>query len=322
VTGRARDAAAPGSASRAGALGVVALAACLALLVTACSVRRFAADRIGAALAAGGVSWGEDDDPQLIAEALPFALKSLEGLVAESPDNPDLLLATCRGFVTYSGGFVQPRAEALPPEQFEVAREISQRALRLDLRALGYCRRALELRLPGSPAALARTPGSALTRAVESDVALLYWTGAAWGSAISLGTDRPELVADLPAVRALFDRASALDPGFDRGAIQEAMIRLDALPEFLGGSRQRALEDRDRAVELSGGLRAGPWVAWAASAAVAAQDRAGFRSALDRALAVDPEASPPDRLANRIAQDRARALLARVDDLFYAGEEN
>ncbi len=311
-----------GSGSPVRGLGPVVIAVALVLLASGCSLRRFAADRIGAALAAGGASWGEDDDPELIAEALPFALKSLEGLIAESPDNPRLLLAACRGFVTYSSGFVQPRAEALPPEEFDASREISRRALRLDLRALGYCRRALERRLPGAPAALSRSPGSALAGAGPADVGLLYWTGAAWGSAISLGTDRPELVADLPAVRALFDRALALDPGFERGAIEEALIPLDALPAALGGSPERARGDRDRAIELADGKRAGPWVAWAASAAVAAQDRDGFRAALERALAVDPDASAPDRLANRIAQDRARTLLARIDDLFYAGEEN
>jgi predicted anti-sigma-YlaC factor YlaD len=62
-------------------------------------------------------------------------------------------------------------------------------------------------------------------------------------------------------------------------------------------------------------------VTWAKSDAVRRQDRRGFRLALERALAVDPDASPPDRLANRIAQERARRLLARADELFVAAEE-
>ena len=40
----------------------------------------------------------------------------------------------------------------------------------------------------------------------------------------------PELVADLPAVRALIERAVGLDEGFEGGALHEALIVLDAMP--------------------------------------------------------------------------------------------
>lgn len=309
---------APAAARRALAGAALAL---LALGGAGCSLRRVVVDRLGAELARGGSAWGRDDDPQLIADAFPFALKTLETLAASSPGNPLLQLATCRGFATYAAAFVAPAAEAAPADEFESARAIDRRALRLQLRALGYCRRALELRLPGAGAALARAPAGALAAARREDLELLYWTGAAWGSAIALGTDRPELVADLPAVRELFARAEALDAGWGAGALDEAWISLEALPPALGGSPERARARLEQAVARSGGRRASPWVTWAASAAVAAQDRAGFRRALEAALAVDPEAAPDERLANLVAQERARRLLARADELFYAGEE-
>ena len=299
----------------------IALVAVVLLALPACSVRRFAADRIGGALAESGAAWGEDDDPRLIADAFPFALKTLESLVAASPGNESLRLGACRGFATYAAGFVTPEAEALPASDFERAQEIRARALRLHLRALGYCREVLERRLPGASAGLAEASGAALAGARRADVELLYWTAAAWGSAIALGTDRPELVADLPAVRLLLGRAEELDPEWGRGALDEAGIALDALPEALGGSPARARARLERAVERSRGRLAGPYVTWAASAAVAAQDRAGFRRALEAALAVDAESASPDRLANRIAQERARRLLARADELFFAAEE-
>ncbi|MBP1641945.1 MAG: hypothetical protein H6Q03_614 [Acidobacteria bacterium] len=300
---------------RGGALALALLA------LPACSVRRFAADRVGAVLAESGTAWGEDDDPRLVGDAFPFALKTLESLLAASPENEGLRLASCRGFATYAAGFVAPEAEALPAVEFERAQAIRGRALRLHLRALGYCREVLERRLPGAVGRLTAGTAEALAGAERTDVELLYWTAAAWGSAIALGTDRPELVADLPAVRALLARAEALDPAWGGGALDEAGIPLDALPEALGGSLERARARLERAVARSRGRLASPWVTWAASAAVAAQDRAGFRRALEAALAVDAESPSPDRLANRIAQERARRLLARADELFYAGEE-
>src|SRR5690606_14746877 len=116
----------------------------LVLALAGCSIRRFAVDRLGAALAAGGSTWTEDDDPELVAAALPFALKTFESLLAESPRNPDLLLGACRGFVLFASGFVEPEAEALPAVEFERARALRERALGLHLRALGYCRRGLD----------------------------------------------------------------------------------------------------------------------------------------------------------------------------------
>ncbi|MEP0774150.1 MAG: hypothetical protein HRF46_07285, partial [Acidobacteriota bacterium] len=71
-----------------------------------------------------------------------------------------------------------------------------------------------------------------------------------------------------------------------------------------------------RAVELSRGHRAAPFVALAEAVCVAEQNRAEFEALLHRALAVDLEAAPDQRLANQVAQRRARWLLARADDLF------
>jgi len=294
---------------------------CLGLPLAGCSLRKMALRSVADTLAEPGSAWSSDDDPDLVGEALPFALKTQESLLAELPEHRGLLLGACRGFVSYASGWIEPRAEALEADDFEAARAVSDRALRLDLRARDYCLRALELAHPGVSEQLRLAPESALAGTTRGEVELLYWTGAAWGSAVSLGLDRPELVADLPAVRSLFRRALELDPGFDRGALEEAMVAIEAVPELLGGSPERAGGHFRRALELSEGTRASPYVTYARTVLVARQDRRAFRETLEKALAIDLEASPRDRLANRLAQRRARALLARADELFYEEEE-
>lgn len=306
---------------RVGHARFVALAAAVLLALTSgCSVNKLAVSKVGDALAAPGTVWSGDDDPVLVGEALPFALKTQESLLAEVPDHLPLLIATCRGFVSYAAGWVEADAERLDATEFAAAQATRERALRLHLRGRDYCLRALEQRLPGVAVRLASEPERALVTARAGDVELLYWTGAAWGSAISLGLDRPDLVADLPVVRALFARALALDERFDRGALHEAMISIESVSELLGGSPERARSHFDRAVALSEGKRAGPFVTWAKGVPVARQERREFRETLERALAVDLELSPPDRLANRLAQERARRLLARIDELFFEAE--
>jgi hypothetical protein len=151
---------------------------------------------------------------------------------------------------------------------------------------------------------------------------MLYWTAAAWGSAINLGKDRAELLADLGAVRALMERGLTLDETYDGGAFHEAMIILEALPKEMGGSPERAREHFQRAVALSKGFKASPYVTLAQSVSVMTQNRTEFRELLEKALAVDPERDPSQRLATLVVQQQARQLLKRADDLFLESESD
>jgi len=291
-----------------------------ALPLASCSVRGYAAAKVGDALAAGGASWSMEDDPELVRDALPFALKTMESLAAEAPRHAGLRLGLCRGYVGYAGGFLEPEAEAVESQSFERARQLRLRAERLYVRALRYCQQALDLGFKGAGGELDTAPDTALARVGKGGVETLYWTGVAWGSAVSLGLDHPERIAQLPTVRAIFERALALDEGFDRGSLHEAMLVFDSMPAMMGGSAERARAHFDRAIELSGGLRASPYVTWARSSAVARQARREYRETLGQALAIDPDGSPPDRLLNLISQQRARTLLARIDDFFFVDE--
>ena len=79
---------------------------------------------------------------------------------------------------------------------------------------------------------------------------------------------------------------------------------------------ERARKHFDRAVELSAGQQAGPFVSLAESVAVPKQSVAEFRALLTRALAINPDAHPDTRLVNLVMQRRARWLLAHTEDLF------
>ncbi len=93
-------------------------------------------------------------------------------------------------------------------------KSLRDRALKLYLRGRGYCLRAMDVRFPGASQKLLQDPADVVKKAKADDVPLLYWTAASWGAAIALGIDRPELAIDLPSVRALAERALALDgPG-------------------------------------------------------------------------------------------------------------
>lgn len=289
----------------------------LASLASAgCSVRRIATGGLASALAGSAQSFAREDDPELVRGAMPFALKAIEGVLLDSPDNETLLTAASAGFGLYAWAFVELDAEAIAGVDYARAQELDRRAIALYLRARDYALRPLEHRHPGLTSGLRTAPAAAAAELERADVPFAYLAGGTWGLAIALGKDDPALVADLEAVRALLTRAVALDESYQEGALHEAMISVESLPKAMGGSSERARAHYRRALELSGGHRASLYVKLAESLAVPAQDRAEFEGALHAALAVDLDAAPEQRLANRIAQARARHLLATIDELF------
>jgi len=295
-----------------------ALLMAMIAIAAGCSIKKMAVNSVADMLSESGSTFSGDEDPELVRDAVPFALKLYESLLESVPEHDELLLATCSAFTQYAYAFVQADAELIEGEDFEAAEAMKVRARKLYVRGRDYCLRALELEQEGVTMGLMQSPDAALGWARAEDVPLLYWTGAAWGSAIALGQDQPALVADVPAVKALMQRALALDSTWSNGAIHAALIPLEALPETMGGSSERAREHFERAVELSEGLDPGPYVTLATSVSVPAQNRAEFEKLLEAALAIDPDANPDTRLAAIVAQRRARHLLSRADDLFFS----
>lgn len=290
--------------------------ALLLLLLTGCSVRRMAINTLADTFAASGEVYTSDDDPELVRDALPFALKTLDTLLAQAPDHAGLQLTACRTYTQYAFAFVELEAARLEAVDYRASRRQRDRALRLYLRARGHCFAALDLAAPGTSDRLPREPEAAVAGFGAEAVPLLYWTAASWGAAIAAGLDQPELVVDLPAVRALLERALELRPDWNRGTLHETMIALEARPESMGGSPERARHHFERALGLNGGHRPGPYLTWARQVSYREQNREEFERLLDQALAIDPERLPGERLQTLVTQERARLLRAQADELF------
>jgi predicted anti-sigma-YlaC factor YlaD len=274
------------------------------------------------AVAQSGTSYATDDDPELVREAVPFGLKTMEGLLAENPRHEGLLGALAAGFTQYGYAFVASDAELADLKgQLEVARAGRERARRLFLRARDYGLRGLEVRHPGITAELApgKDPGQALQQLRKRDVPLLYWTASSWTLAVANGKGDMGLVSTLPVAVALMERALSLDEPWGEGAIHEFFISYDAARSAAeGGGPRRAEEHFARALLLCRGEKLGPKVAFAEGVLVQGQDRAEFTRLLTEVLHADAEAVPRYRLANVLAQRRARALLDHADDLFLS----
>jgi predicted anti-sigma-YlaC factor YlaD len=287
------------------------------ILLSGCSVKKFAINKVGDSLANSGTTYASDDDPDLVGQAVPFGLKLMEGLLAESPKHRGLLFAASSGFTQYSYAYVQEPSEELESDDLARANFLKARARRLYLRARDYGLRGLETKHPGFGAALREESKEAVRSTTRRDVPLLYWTAVSWGAAIALSKDRPDLVAEQPLAETLIDRAYELDPDFEPGAIDQFLISYESARQGANGDfASRSKQHFNRAVTLTSGQSASPFVAYAESVSVQKQNRGEFEALLQKALAVDPDARPEWRLSNLIAQRRARWLLSREDELF------
>ena len=293
-----------------------ALLLVLATALAGCSVQKLASKSVADSLTKGPDVFGTDNDPELVRDALPFGLKTMEMLLHNLPNHEGLLVTLCKGFTQYSYAFVQTDGDLLVNSDYARSTALHERAFHLYLRARDYGLRALALRHPGIADSLRLSPARAAAKLDAKDLAALYWCAASWGSAISLGKDRPEMLADLPAIRELVNRGLALDERYEAGAFHEAAIVLDALPPAMGGSVESARHHFERAVEISGDRRASPYVTLAQSVSVMQQDRAEFRRLLERALQFDPDKDPSQRLATIVLQRKAKSLLERESDFF------
>src|SRR5512138_2943975 len=90
-------------------LALLALSALLSTTGCKTVAVGFVADAIAGG---GGGAMASDDDPELVRDAVPFALKSMEGLLEQDPRHEGLLLALASGFTQYGFAFVASPAEA------------------------------------------------------------------------------------------------------------------------------------------------------------------------------------------------------------------
>ncbi|MDY6953032.1 MAG: TRAP transporter TatT component family protein [Thermodesulfobacteriota bacterium] len=298
----------------------------LLALGSGCGVLRRAAVRNVAGVFSGPSGsnvFVEDNDPELIRDALPFVLKTYEALLAADAQNRDLYLNAADAFVKYANLFVHEEAERLEEVDFKRAQHLQKRATKLYLRGRDYALAGLALQDNEFEPRLKNDPCKVLHALSSKDVPLLFWAAAGWAGAISTDADNMSLVAELPIVEAMMRRALALDEDFEDGLIHEFFITYEgSRSEAMGGSAERAMEHFHSAVELTGGAKAWPFVALASSVAVRKQDYRMFQDLLNKALAIDTDAVPKWRLSNTLDQEKARWLLDHSAALFLDIEEN
>ena len=288
----------------------------VALALGGCSIKTMAVNTLGNALSEGTSGFAKDEDPELVRDAIPFALKTIESLIDQSPKHRGLLTAACSGFTQYGYAFVQAEADYVEAQDLDRATAMRTRAKKLYLRAVDYGLRSLDVGSPGFRDRLRKDADATLAKMKKKDVPALYWTAAAWAAAFAIDKADSALSADQSLMEKMMRRALALDESWELGSLHDFFISWEGGRATPTSPSASAREHFDRAVALAKMRRASPYVSYAEVVSVGMQNRKEFQELLETAISIDVNAAPEQRLANILSQRRARWLLSKTDELF------
>ncbi|HUX14579.1 MAG TPA: TRAP transporter TatT component family protein [Spirochaetia bacterium] len=290
-----------------------------------CSLSQLATRAVADSLTSGDAStFTSDDDPQLIADALPFALKLYQTLLEKEPNHRGLITATGSGFIMYANAFVQTPAMMLPSDQFSRAEQMKVRAKKLYLRGRDILLNGMDRLHPGFLKALNDDQYDLAFKGMTArDVPILYWAAAGWFGAWSLDAFDFGLGLSVKRAGAMMHKALELAPDYGNGAIHEFYILYyGALPPGMGGSEQKAREQFKEAVRVSQGKLASPYVSLATAVSIKTQNLKEFEELMKQALAINPDDVPATRLMNIISQEQARWYMDHLDQFFVSASDS
>jgi predicted anti-sigma-YlaC factor YlaD len=266
-------------------------------------------------------------NPEFVGKLLPGVIKKSEARLEKNPDDQKLILQTGSYYVMDANAFVQGPAFMLPPEKYAEREAEYQKARAMYLRGAEILEGGLEKRHPAKiAAAQAAAAGNVDTanaspdgfeQLTAEDVPYIYWLAAAVLSAFSIDPLDLSTGMRVGEVSALIKYAYRLDPDFNDGALDDFFILYYAsMPEAMGGDLALAKMHYGRALEKTRGLSAGPYVSWAQSVSIPAQNFGEFQYNLNEALKIKANKNPSNKLMNVLSQRKARYLLDNADLYF------
>ncbi len=292
----------------------------IVFVISNCSIKKIAMKSVANALTGEGSStvFTGDNDPELVADALPFAIKMYETILSSVPGHKGLILQTGSLYIMYANAFLYVPASMLSDEEHLKQEFLMKRAKNLYLRGRDIMLNGLDRKYPGFIKNLKEKKyKSVLSQMEKTDVPFLYWSAAGWLGAFAIDPFDMELGITLPGASALMEAVSRLDNTYQEGAIHDFYISYyGSLPEYMGGSKKKARYHFKKAMKFSEGKSTSSLISYASSILVDEQNLTEFRSVLNKVLKFKLESAPDNMLVNTLNLRKAKWLLNHVDDLF------
>lgn len=243
------------------------------------------------------------NDPETAKAALPTFMVTIDSLLRNNPDDPDLLASGATLYASYGAIFADDEV----------------RAARLTTRARQYASRAMcETYVPSCdwPDKNYDEFVATLDGIKPKHSELLYTYGFASLAYLRAHSSDWNSLAELPQIEALFNHYLDISGDEVNGAVYTYMgILLTLRPPALGGEPEKAREYFEKAIALTDGRDLSAKVEYARGYAKLLYERELHDRLLAEVMAADP-AYEGFTLSNVLAKEQAEVLLAEADDYF------
>ncbi|HEY6880131.1 MAG TPA: TRAP transporter TatT component family protein [Polyangiales bacterium] len=295
----------------------------LSVSLPACNLNKLVADQTAGLLDQAAPAVDGYWDYDLAGVGTPGAILQMEAFLSISPDNEALAMNLAKAYVGYAVGWVEADYEiAYAAGEIDKSDRLRQRARLLYERARNLALHSMRVRDDGIDEAL-KGSDAELAEYLEDnyederrDIAPVFWAGLAWGAAINMSLDDPDMVAGLPTAKSLVLHAKKLDPLYFNGGAYMFLGSMEAaFPKAMGGDPEKAKELFEEGLSRTERKNHMMLVNYARVYAVNNQDRDLFEALLNEVIDA-PDQGPAVRLSNKVARRRAERYLAQADQLF------
>jgi hypothetical protein len=268
-------------------------------------------------------------DYELARQAIPGALKTVEGFWVVVPDNERLIKILTEGYCNYGTGFVEDDWEVAVFEKNLAAAEYhNARSTRIFTRCLNYALLSLGSRWRTELFGTSDQVQKLVKETGHGSRTPMMFAGMALGSMINHNLSRIEMISHLETVEAIMNRVIELDKSDPPSNIQHRALPYVALgmlysskPKALGGDPVKARAMFEKALEVTAApdksdrfLLARTLMAYRVGKQT--NDRKFYHEHLKRVLMTPPSVWPEQRLANEVAHRKARRYLVREKEAF------
>lgn len=295
-----------------------------AMSTSACDIGKFTVNTTSKVLIRAQPSLKQEADWQMAHDAIPGALKTVEGFWIVDPKNPRLIKILTEGYCQYGTGFVEDDWEIAVFENKnkdveyhnERSTHIFSRCLNFALSQLGE---GWQKGIFGSQDEVAEL----LRKTDPNNRFYLLFAGMALGSVINHNLSRIEMISMLGTVKAIMNRIvewDATNPPEDKmhAALPHIALGMvhSASPAAMGGKPDEATKHFMKALEITDNKMLLARTLYGYRVGKQTNDQKLFHEQLKIVVETTPSIWPEQRLANEVAHRKARRYLSHEKDIF------
>ncbi len=260
-----------------------------------------------------------EDDIELVGEVFPVILKLYEAMHIQDPTHRGLALMTGELYIMYANVFVETPANYMSDNDYDEKNMQLFRAKKFYKRGAKMALSSLDLAYSGFRAAIysdnKEEINKALSQCKKYDAEALHWAGAGILATFALDPMDSESLQSIVGGVSMIEKAVELEPEFLGGSSWEILCKFyAAAPEAMGGGTKKAKMAYKKALEISKGKTPSVYLTYATAFCIPKQDSKGYDKAIEKALAIDPELQPENKLTIKLAQDYAKWLKEHKED--------